>query len=138
MKLPWESAIDGLFDVLGQVITDKDLIAKLEVEKEKLRLAIQSELLKTQTIPWVDALIKVMVALPNVVLPLLRPLGSAAMTAAGLYASFKGVELNDAVEVAAVSAFPAWGASRHVNKQTHEKTKQVQSRHKQSLFVDED
>ena len=127
MKLPWESAIDGLFDVLGQAITDKDLLAKLETKRFELTTAISSELLKTKTIPWVDALVKIMIAMKDIIIPLFRPLIGAAMTAFGMYMHYRGTPMDAATQIIFDGAAPAWGVSRHANKQKEQQTKQVEA-----------
>lgn len=124
MKLPWESAIDGLFGVLSEAITDKDLLAKLDVKRQEIDSAIRSQLLKTKTIPWVDALVKVMIAMRDVVIPLLRPAGAFAMTAFGMYMHYRGTPLDAVNQAVFDGAAPAWGISRHANKKKEQETKQ--------------
>lgn len=127
MKMPWESTIEGIIGLASEFITDKDKLAELQYKAKELDTAIRSELLKTKTIPWVDALIKFMVALRDVVIPLLRPTIAAGMTAFAAYMRYKQIPMDPTAEIVFASAAPAWGVSRHKNKQEEQKTKQVQA-----------
>jgi len=113
--MPWTiigSAMKDIFGLADQLITDKDKLIEFKFKAMDLNLQAQSQLLKTQTIPWVDALVKVMYA-ANM---FWRPLVGACMTAFGAYAHFRGIQIEPALHAVFDGAFPAWGVSRHVEK----------------------
>lgn len=128
MKMPWESAIDGLFNLAGEWIEDKDKRNEFNFKVQELQFKLRESLLATKTTPKTDAFVKLLIAFRDIILPLLRPLGAAAMTAFGMYCHVNGVDIDAASQVIMDGAFPAWGASRHVNKQK-EQTEQTK-RHK--------
>lgn len=123
MSAPYEKAISSVTNLISEFITDDDLAAKLNVEMERISAGIRSELLNTTTTPKVDAFVKLLIAFKDVIVPLLRPVGAGCMTAFGMYMHYRGTPLDGATQIVMDGAFPAWGASRHVNKQTEQKEK---------------
>lgn len=115
--------------VISEWVEDKDLAAKLAFEVTKLNQAFSLEVLKTQTTPKVDALVKFAYAMrdviiplfQDVIIPLLRPVGSAAVTAFGVYAHMKGVSIDPTTHALLDAAFPGWMASRHAEKARKDK-----------------
>jgi len=112
---------DGLFDIGKELIEDKDkrneFNMKIAEAKTNLKLAElkaetahETALLSQTTNPKVDAFVKLLLAL----VPLMRPIGTALMTGAGIYMSIKGIQVDPRISVGLVSAFPAWGLSRHI------------------------
>ena len=90
-----EAAADfgkGITSVVSEFVEDKDLSKKLTSEIEKKRLEFANTIVMTSTIPWVDALVKIMYASRDCLIPLFRPIGTALLTAWGCYLSYKGVE----------------------------------------------
>lgn len=117
MKMPWESLIDDLFGLADKFIEDKDKKNEFSFKVQELQFKLRESLLQTTTIPWVDGFVKILIAFRDIILPLLRPLGAAAMTAFGMYCHLKGIDMGGAANHTIFdAAFPAWGASRHVNK----------------------
>jgi hypothetical protein len=117
MKMPWETAIESVTGLISEFIVDDDLRAKLNVELQKIEAGVTTQLLQTTTTPKVDAFVKILIAIKNVIIPLLRPLGAGCMTAFGMYCHYNSLPLDGATQVVMDGAFPAWGASRHVEKQ---------------------
>jgi len=117
MKMPWEDAFTSLTGLISEFITDEDLRAKLNVQLQELETGITNQLLQTTTTPKVDAFVKILIAFKNVIIPLFRPLGAGCMTAFGMYCHYQSIPLDGATQVVMDGAFPAWGASRHVEKQ---------------------
>jgi hypothetical protein len=105
--------IDGIIGLGKEVIIDKDKQIEFEYKARELWYAQSTELLKTITLPWVDATVKLLYAFNS----LWRPIVSASMTAFAAYCAVAGVELSDTMTTVFASAFPAWGVSRHMNKQ---------------------
>ena len=66
-------------------------------------------------LPWVDALVKLIYALGHVVQMWFRPVVGGLMTAFGVYAHIKGIDLGNSHAIFD-AAFPAWGVSRHMEK----------------------
>ncbi|MEW8042035.1 MAG: hypothetical protein AB2765_14795 [Candidatus Thiodiazotropha endolucinida] len=129
MKTPYESIESVFTGVIGlgrELITDKDKLIEFEYKTKELQLRSMDSLLQTTTTPFVDATVKIIYAF----VALMRPLGTAAMTAFGLYAHYKQIPIDTGVHAAIDGAFPAWGVSRHMNKtkEQEEKTKREETR----------
>lgn len=122
VTFPGESLLTELVGLGREFITDKDKLLELEYKALELSQSLKMSALSQQTVPWVDASVKLLV--------FARPLGAAAMTAFGAFAHWKGIDLGSEVLHGMFDgAFPAWGASRHANKNTEvkekERTKQI-------------
>ena len=117
MKMPWESAFTGVKDLISEFIVDEDKLNQINYQVQELEFGLRENLLKTTTTPKVDAIVKLMIATKDVVIPMLRPLGAACMTAFGMYCHTKGIEMAATTQVVMDAAFPAWMGSRHVEKQ---------------------
>lgn len=105
-------ALTGIVELAKKLIPDKDKLAELEAEVKQAQNALDQLILNTTTTPWVDALVKLLYAAERFI----RPLGAAAMTAFGLYAHLKGLNIDPMTHGLIDGAFPAWGASRHVHQ----------------------
>jgi hypothetical protein len=101
MSFPYEKLGESIFSIVDQLVPDKDLNAKL-------KNALDLELIKTNTVPWVDAAVKLLYAIKQFI----RPLGALAMTAFGMYAHYKGMSIDPTTHAMIDGAFPAWGVSR--------------------------
>lgn len=104
-KFPWENTVEKSLELVDQFILDKDLAEKLK-----------HKLLMKDTVVWVDALVKLFYAFPHIILPVLRPLGAAAMTAFGMYCHANEIVLDAATIAIFDGAFPGWCVSRHLGK----------------------
>jgi len=113
----------GATDLIGEYVEDKDkrneINLKLAEAKADVKMAVlkaqsahEAALLSQETSPRVDAFVKLLLAL----VPLMRPLGTAAMTVFGAYCIVKGVTIDPRLQAGLISAFPAWGVSRHMEK----------------------
>lgn len=116
MKMPWESAIEGITSLISEAITDGDLRAKLQVELEKIRSGITLELLKSKTTPRTDAFVKILIAFRDIVIPLFRPIGSACMFAFGAYCLENNITISEPLQIMLFGAPVGWGYSRHKEK----------------------
>jgi len=110
------SLISPVTSIADKMVMDKDKYADLQFKKLELKAKARSELLKITTTPNVDAFIKIVMAFNDVILPLLRPLGGALMTAFGAYCLYKGIDINELTQGALVGAFPAWMVDRGIDK----------------------
>ena len=108
--------------LIQEYVKDPDLAAKLTAEIQQRQIDFSKTLLQTTTTPKTDALVKLLYALRDVVIPMFRPLGSAALTAFGAYLAYNQIPTPEWLDAAMVAAFPGWMASRHV-----EKAKRVES-----------
>lgn len=112
--------IGDILSIVSEAVVDKDKRNEINLKLAELSHAFQMAMIQSQTVPWVDALVKVMYAL----VALAAPLGTAATTAFGLLMHY--LVLTGKVDPAAApdtmthllidSAFPAWRAARHVEK----------------------
>lgn len=98
--------------IIDQLVEDKDLKQQLAMKQLELTYGLIEKLINTTTIPWVDAFVKLMTGF----VVLARPLGSFAMTCAGIYMHLNGVELDPTVHYGLDAAFPAWGLAREAHK----------------------
>lgn len=114
--LPYESAITSITGLVSEWIEDPDKKIEFEFKMRELNFRVAESLLKTQTVPWVDATVKIMYAL----LAFIRPIGA-------LYLSYRGIEAVDLerlgnsdianyVNAGLGMSFPGWMLSRHKNK----------------------
>lgn len=121
--------ISGLFkpitSIFDKMVMDKDKYAELQFKRVELTYKLRSDLLKQTTTPKMDAVVKLLVTINDVILPLLRPLGSLALAGFAAYCATNQIDLGETVETMLFGAPLAWGTSRHFNKQESEKTKQV-------------
>lgn len=109
------SFIPIIGDVLGivkEAVVDKDKRNEINLKLAELQHSVQMALITSQTVPWVDALVKFMYAL----VALAAPIGSFAITAFGLYCYYKQVQIPEHVHTLITSAFPAWRGMRHLEK----------------------
>lgn len=121
VTFPGESLLTELVGLGKEFITDKDKLFELQYKAQELQHNMRLAALQQTTVPWVDSLVKLMI--------FIRPIGSALMTAFGAYCHYRGIDLSEVVHLTFDAAFPAWGASRHVNKTNElkekERTKQI-------------
>ena len=103
---------DRAMDLGSEYILDKDKAMAVRAEVEMARLQMAIAMASTTTIPWVDALVK----LVTVFAQLIRPLGTFAMSAFGAYAHMKGLGIDPMLHGIFDGSFPSWGISRHVEK----------------------
>jgi hypothetical protein len=116
-------AAKSLIDLGGKFIEDKD--KRNEFNYKALELANNFALtaMQTRTVPWVDAMVKILLVGRDYI----RPIGAALMSAFGAYCHYKGINMDNIAHTAFDMALPAWGASRHVEKQNKIKAAVAQS-----------
>jgi hypothetical protein len=111
------AGVVALSNLVSEFIEDPDKKSEIALEFKRLETDLDQALLGTVTTPKTDAFVKVLIAFRDIILPLLRPLGAAAMTGFAAYLTYHEIPIDGAVEAVLYGAFPAWGASRHANKQ---------------------
>lgn len=111
------SEVTGLID---QFVEDKDLKNKLthelQIKMLTLKHTLDMALIQTKTTPKVDAFVKILFAIKDIIIPLFRPVGSIALAAFGGYCMTNGVELSDTLQIALFGQTGLYGYSRHQDK----------------------
>ena len=120
MGLPVIDAVAGvftsLFGIVDQLVEDKDKKNEIIFKMAEMQNQLNLQLLQQKTTPWVDAATKLLFAVRDLVIPMLRPVVGAMMTGYAAYAEANGIPLSPMVQTAMAAAFPAWMASRHIEK----------------------
>lgn len=98
--------------IISEAVTDKDKQAELRAHVIELQTAATVAIVQTPTVPWVDAVVKLLYAL----VALAAPIGTACMTAFGLYAHVKGIDIPVELHAALDLSFPGWRVARHREK----------------------
>jgi hypothetical protein len=102
----------GLLNLGSEFIEDKDKRNEFNMRVKESENEFNTVLIQTKTTPIVDAIVKLLYAF----IPFFRPVGSFLMTAFGIYAHWKGLEIDVMNHGLLDSAFPLWMGSRHVEK----------------------
>ncbi len=110
------STIPKILSTIDKSVQDKDLAAQLQQRTVEATLQLMEKAVQTETVPWVDALAKLIVVTVTAFKGLMRPLLGAAMTGAAIYMQVKGIQAPDWLDAVLAAAFPAWMASRHIEK----------------------
>ena len=140
MAAPYESAITGAFSLISEWIDDDDLKAKLLFEEKKLKFELDKVLLNTNTTPKTDAFVKIMIATRDIIIPMMRPVGSLMLAGFGAYCLANNIVLPETIQVLLFGAPLGYGASRHAAKKEKEKTRRMKIREKKENddFFDDD
>lgn len=116
------SLANKIADTVKEVVPDKDQQLQLTTQLLQHQLEFQRALIQQQTIPWVDATVKILYALSDLVRSNWRPLVSAAAFFWGLLHPEQIRELvaaggvGEAAVAAIFGSFPGWMLSRHITK----------------------
>ena len=113
------SVVKGLFGIADKMIVDKDKKAEFAFKIQDRTFNLMERLVEIKTIPWVDAVVKLLIASVS----LARPIGSFLLTAFSIYAQVKGIQLDSVTNGVLLSAFPGWMAAREANKSRKAKIK---------------
>lgn len=120
MNIPVINAVAGafkqIFGVVDQLVEDKDKKNELIVKLAELQNQLSLQLIQTNTVPWVDATVKLLFAFRDIIIPLFRPLIGAALSGYAAYAQANGIPIDPTVQTIFASAFPGWMASRFMEK----------------------
>lgn len=120
------SLIPGLFKLGDKLIVDKDKKAEYAFKVQEMMFRQMEIMLNVKTYPWVDGLVKLSYASETIIKGLFRPLGAACLTGFAIYADIYDIEISEGIEYILYGAFPAWGASRHVEKSNKAKNKKYE------------
>jgi hypothetical protein len=117
---PVADVFNGIIGVIDQAVTDTDLKAKLIHGISVKQMDMTQALITSANTP---GYVKFFAAMRDFVLPVMRemvswmrPIGSAALTFAGVYMHVKGIEIDPKFHMIIDSAFPGWMAAREVGK----------------------
>ncbi len=121
----YDKAIEGITSLFSELITDDDLLAKLQFETDKLQFELDKALLQTTTTPRTDAFVKLMIATRDIIIPLFRPIGAMMMSMFGAWCISEGIVLSEGVQIALFGSPLAYGASRHNAKKDEQKTERA-------------
>lgn len=108
--------ISPVANIADKLVMDKDKYAELQFKRVELKHDKEMKLLETTTTPTIDAWVKLLMAFKDVILPMFRPVGSAAMSGFAIYCRIEGIELPPTAEALMAAAFPGWMTSRHMGK----------------------
>jgi len=103
-------------NIVDKMVIDKDKYAEIQLKKVEFKHDAQMALLQQTTTPNVDAAVKVLIALRDVVIPLFRPVGAIAMAMFAGYCATHDIVLPDYAQAALYGAPLGWGASRGAEK----------------------
>lgn len=109
-------AFKSLIDLGSEYIEDPDKRNEFNMKVMEARNDLSLAVIQSKTTPKVDAIVKLLYAMRDTVLPLLRPVGSAILTGFVAYMRYNGTPLSTELEVMLASAFPGWMLSRHIQK----------------------
>ena len=112
--------VDGLIGLGKEFVVDKDKQIEFAFKSQELVFKTMQALLLAKTNPWVDGAVKLLYALQT----FWRPLVGGCMTLFGAFCHWKGIDLGNSALIFD-GAFPAWGASRHVEKVAKAKRRKV-------------
>lgn len=127
MNIPIIGAVADVFsDLIGlgkELIEDKDKRNEYAFRLAELRVQLAEKMLTQQTHPKADAAVKLLYAFKEILLPMMRPVGSLllALWGASHPEQIKWLHdnlgtLGDGTILSIFGAFPAWGVSRHIEK----------------------
>jgi hypothetical protein len=124
------SVLPGLFKLGDKLIEDKDKRLEYAMRTQEMTFEAMKIMLDTKTYPWLDGLVKLSYASETIIKGLLRPVGALGLFVYGLMNPDVLDQLQqmgtmgDAAIGGMFGSFPAWIASRHLEKrrQTQEAT----------------
>lgn len=127
MQLSIINAVAGVtskgLSIIDQFVEDKDLRNELAVKQLELMYGLLEKIINTSTVPQVDALVKLILAL----IALARPLGALYLTIMGVDMASASIQAGgevNMVEGTLIGAFPTWGVAREADKRQKEVTRQ--------------
>jgi len=106
----------SIFGIVDQVVVDKDKAAELKVQLAQMQSTLNAQLLTTQTVPWVDATVKILMAIRDLVIPMFRPVIGAVFTGLAVWFEYKGIPVNPTLQAIMAAAFPGWMVGRQMKK----------------------
>lgn len=118
------SVIPALTKLGGKFVMDKDKAAEYAFKTQEMVFALLEKIVTMQTIPWVDAMVKLLFA----AMALARPLGSFYLTLKGIDMAMGKGEIG-MLDGGLMAMFPSWMGAREVDKSRKHKRKLWGRRH---------
>lgn len=112
------SVVPALTKLGSKFVLDKDRAAEYAFKTQEMVFALLEKIVTMQTIPWVDAFVKILFAL----LALARPIGTFYLTIKGVDMAVANGEVG-LVDGGLMSMFPTWMGAREVDKSRKHKRK---------------
>lgn len=109
---PYIPVVSDLLKLIGEAVVDKDKRNELTQRALEVNAELTKTIIGTTTVPWIDAIVKLVYAL----VALATPIGSALAFAFNLYCKYKQIPLDTATEAVTLGGFPAWAGYRRVEK----------------------
>lgn len=119
---PIADIFTNLIGLGKELVVDKDKQVEYAYKVAQLQTELVGKMLTMQTTPKTDSAVKLIFAVKEFIIPLFRPLISAAITGFGIYAHYKGIQIPEYIHVILDSAFPGWMTSRHISKKNAQET----------------
>ena len=113
--------VSGIFSIGKEMIADEDKKIEYAFKTQEILFDLLGKLIAARTVPWVDALVKLMVAS----VALARPIGSFALTLIGIYLDMNEMPVSETMTMALEAAFPGWMAARQYDKGKKKNNKQI-------------
>lgn len=113
------AVVNGALSLGDKMIADEDKRVEYAFKTQEITFKLLENIVNMRTIPLVDAFTKLMVAS----VALARPIGTFALTCAGIYMHIKGVSIPELVHAGMDSAFGVWVGAREVDKSRKHKEK---------------
>lgn len=114
--------LPSIFKLGDKLIVDQDKKQEYAFRVQEMSFKLIEAIIAMKTIPWVDAIVKIMMAS----IALARPLGSLYLTIMGVDMAIAENQAGQEVSMLSgglMSAFPAWGGAREINKSRQHKEK---------------
>ena len=116
-----KGALSPVLNIADKMVMDKDKYAELQFKKIELKEKRLQKTLTITTTPRMDAFVKLLIAIHDLVIPMFRPVGSFALAAFAAYCVVNDITLPTEIQVLLFGSPVGWGVSRHINKQTQAK-----------------
>jgi len=125
--LPIEAVVSIFTNILGIVnknVEDKDKKNEIVQQISTSQTELIKVLVQTQTVPWVDALVKLVYAFADTLDRIWRPVGGLLAACFVAYTTLKGIPVNPILDGVLAALFPGWMVSRHMVKVAEVKAQQ--------------
>lgn len=111
------SLLPSLFKLGDKLIVDKDKKMEYAFKVQEMTFKMLESIVQMKTVPWVDAVVKLLFAL----MALARPIGTFYLSLKGIDIALDNKEI-DMMSGGLMGMFPTWMAAREVDKKRkHEK-----------------
>ncbi len=116
MNLGVVSLIKEAIGAGKELIEDKDKRNQFADNNSERAYKLAETIIKRETTPKVDAIVKLAYAARDCILPMFRPVGGFILSAAGVYLAINHPDTHELIMGALIGSGPAWGYSRYKEK----------------------